>query len=150
MRIPHLKFIIAGAVIVAAICFLMFSGINNTMVYYYTLSELEANGPQLIGKGVRVAGHVRPGTIQKEEGSRVRFLLFEKATDRNLTVAYSGIIPDTFKDNAEVVVEGYFDPETTSLEANTLLAKCPSKYEEMGDEHPADLGQEAAAPGAVQ
>jgi len=36
---PHLKFVIVGTLILGAISYLMFSGINDSMVYYYTVSE---------------------------------------------------------------------------------------------------------------
>lgn len=138
MRIPHAKFLFAGALIIGAICYLMFSGINDSMVYYYTVSELQAQSSQLSEKGVRVSGHVLPGSIDKDDdGTRVQFVVFEKTTDAQMPVVYTGLIPDTFKDNAEVVVEGLYHNDA-SFEANTLLAKCPSKYEGQADEHPGD------------
>ena len=36
---PRLKFIVVGALILGAISYLMFSGISDSMVYYYTVSE---------------------------------------------------------------------------------------------------------------
>jgi cytochrome c-type biogenesis protein CcmE len=45
-----------------------------------------------------------------------------------MLVAYHGIIPDTFVDDAAVVVEGQLQDDGT-FRAHTLLAKCPSKYE---------------------
>jgi cytochrome c-type biogenesis protein CcmE len=50
-----------------------------------------------------------------------------------LPVRYTGIVPDTFKDEAEVVVEGVLNPDKASFQAHTLLAKCPSKYEGLAD-----------------
>ncbi|NIV47932.1 MAG: hypothetical protein GWN46_14570, partial [Gammaproteobacteria bacterium] len=52
-----------------------------------------------------------------------------------LAVHYHGIIPDTFVDGADVVVEGQLQSDGV-FSAHTLLAKCPSKYEsadEYGD-----------------
>ena len=48
-----------------------------------------------------------------------------------LKVRYEDVVPDTFKDHAEVVVEGRMASDG-AFDATTLLAKCPSKYE--GDE----------------
>lgn len=139
MRIPHAKFLFAGALIIGGICYLMFSGINDSMVYYYTVTEVQQQGVRLGDEGIRVNGHVRPGTIEKDQsGTRVDFVVFEKATDHSMAVTYEGLIPDTFKDNAEVVVEGVYDPSSKHFKATTLLAKCPSKYEAMGDEHPGE------------
>jgi len=143
MRLPHAKFFIAGALIVGGICFLMFSGINESMVYYYTLGELQTDSVRLSGQGVRVSGYVKPGSIDRDEnGSKVQFLVYERNSSRTMPVVYEGIIPDTFKDDAEVVVEGIYAADSPSFRANTLLAKCPSKYEAMGDEHPGDVPAE--------
>jgi cytochrome c-type biogenesis protein CcmE len=148
MRIPHAKFVFAGALIIAGICYLMFSGISESMVYYYTVSELRGQSPNMISKGVRVSGHVRPGSIQvSDNGTRADFLVYEKSTDESIPVTYSGIIPDTFKDSAEVVVEGTYEVSSGTFVATTLLAKCPSKYEGKADEHPGDypVDERAAA-----
>lgn len=137
---PHLKFIIAGSLIIGAICYLMFSGINDSVVYYYGISEVMAKAPQLEGKGIRVSGYVQPGSIRRHHSqSRVEFVVFEKQSHRTIPVVYQGIIPDTFKENAEVVVEGVYGADEGVFRATTLLAKCPSKYEGLGDEHPKDI-----------
>jgi cytochrome c-type biogenesis protein CcmE len=149
MRIPHAKFVFAGALIIGGICYLMFSGISESMVYYYTVSEIKAQRSLAVAKGVRVSGHVLPGSIQKlDNGTRVDFSVFEKSNNESIPVSFSGLIPDTFKDGAEVVVEGTFDPEKGTFDATTLLAKCPSKYEGKADEHPGDYPEAEKA--AVQ
>jgi cytochrome c-type biogenesis protein CcmE len=43
---------------------------------------------------------------------------------------YSGVVPDTFKDEAEVVLKGRLDGTTFHTVPNGVMAKCPSKYEE--------------------
>jgi cytochrome c-type biogenesis protein CcmE len=130
-RLPAPKFIVAGLLIVGAVSYLMFSGINDTMVYYYTLSELMEKKSDLAGLGVRVHGHVSSGTIRIDrERSQVDFLVMEKKTPNTLPVTYQGIIPDTFKDGAEVVVEGTYQADRHHFQATILMAKCPSKYEE--------------------
>ena len=86
MKLPHAKFLIAGALIVGGICYLMFSGINGSMVYYYTLTELSQQAPRLAGQGVRISGHVRPGSIDRDKnGSRVQFEVYEKGSNREDT-----------------------------------------------------------------
>jgi cytochrome c-type biogenesis protein CcmE len=47
---------------------------------------------------------------------------------RELPVVYEKEVPDTFVDGAEAVVEGALGSDGT-FAAQTLLAKCPSKYE---------------------
>jgi len=41
---------------------------------------------------------------------------------------YTGIVPDTFKDDSEVVLTGMLTKD--GFMANDLTAKCPSKYDE--------------------
>lgn len=150
MRIPHAKFVFAGALIIGAICYLMFSGINDSMVYYYTVSELKGASAKLNGQGVRVSGHVQPGSIDADKsGTRVEFVVFEKENGNTVPVIYEGIIPDTFKDNAEVVVEGIYSSTEGNFKAKTLLAKCPSKYEEQGSEHPGDYPEVEKAASSI-
>ena len=63
----------------------------------------------------------------------VAFAVYEPgAQGAVLPVRYRGVIPDTFMENSEVVVEGALDGQVFA--AHTLLAKCPSKYEGLGDE----------------
>ena len=137
---PRLKFIVVGALMLGAISYLMFSGISDSMVYYYTVSEALDMEQELSNRGIRVSGYVQAGSIQKDNSqSQVEFLVFEKDSDQTLPVIYQGIIPDTFKDNAEVLVEGMYRSEEGRFHANVLLAKCPSKYEALGPEHPQDI-----------
>ena len=137
---PRLKFVVVGTLILGAISYLMFSGINDSMVYYYTVSEALEMEQELSNRGIRVSGYVQAGSIQKDNSrSQVEILVFEKESDRTLPVIYQGIIPDTFKDKAEVLVEGMYSLEEGRFHANVLLAKCPSKYEALGPEHPQDI-----------
>ena len=94
----------------------------------------------LSDRGIRISGHVSPGTIVSDTTqAKVEFTVFERESGSTLPVVYQGIIPDTFKDNAEVVVEGRYHTEGNLFEANVLLAKCPSKYEALGEEHPDEI-----------
>jgi len=43
--------------------------------------------------------------------------------------SYTGIVPDTFKGEAEVVLRGKLTPTGFHTEPNGVTAKCPSKYE---------------------
>jgi cytochrome c-type biogenesis protein CcmE len=47
-------------------------------------------------------------------------------------VRYTGVVPDTFKDGAEVVLKGTLSSDGFSVEPNGVMAKCPSKYTPQG------------------
>jgi cytochrome c-type biogenesis protein CcmE len=125
-RSKVIKFVILGVALAGAIGYLFISGMQSSMVYYLTLEELSAKPPR-VGEGVRLAGWVKEGSIT---GSTVDGGITFVMTDgeRELPVNYSGQIPDTFEDEAEVIVEGIYRG-MPQFDAATMLAKCPSKYE---------------------
>jgi cytochrome c-type biogenesis protein CcmE len=125
-RFP-VKVLVAAAVIVGAAVFLVATALQNTAVYYLTVSELQAGGPALIDQPVRIAGNVVPGSIQRDPTSLVVHFEAEDSSGR-LPVTYRGVLPDIFGDGVEVVVEGRYSA-TGHFAAATLLAKCPSKFE---------------------
>ncbi|MDO8671547.1 MAG: cytochrome c maturation protein CcmE [Dehalococcoidia bacterium] len=125
------KFIFAGVVIGLAIAYLIFSALQGTTMYYLTVSEIKARGEVAYTEPVRLGGRVLDGTIDFDRNSRV---LKFTVTDgkESLPVVYSGVVPDAFKPDADVIIEGTFNGKVFA--ANTLLAKCPSKYVPSGTE----------------
>lgn len=129
MKRKQRKFLVGFGVVIAAIGYLIYTGFSDSTMYYLTVSELQAS--PVYAKNLRLNGHVVTGSIKKDEVGtmRVRFLAEEGGMETN--VVYTGVIPDTFKDGSEIVVEGTYAPDGT-FTAHTLLAKCPSKYESEG------------------
>jgi len=91
-----------------------------------TVNELKSKVPGVYGETVRVSGKVVPGSIKHGSDGSLEFSLADDGGD--IAVAYSGIVPDIFKDNVEAVVEGNYTDRNVFM-ANVLLAKCPTKYE---------------------
>jgi cytochrome c-type biogenesis protein CcmE len=124
------KFIFIGLGIVATMIFMLVVATQKSdggFAYYVTVKEFTEKG-QPKGR-FRVNGKVTPGTIERlPDGRQVKFTMKDKDGSVTLPVDFSGIIPDTFVDDADVVVEGVRRPDGV-FEATTLLAKCPSKYE---------------------
>ena len=83
-------------------------------------------GGQAQGKRLRVAGQVVPGSIHRK-GAGVDFQIDEQGL--KLQVAYRGTEPppDTFKDNAQALVEGSYASDGV-FHAQQIQAKCASKY----------------------
>jgi cytochrome c-type biogenesis protein CcmE len=46
-----------------------------------------------------------------------------------VNATYTGVVPDTFKNDSEVVLKGMLSPEGFAVAPNGVMAKCPSKYE---------------------
>jgi cytochrome c-type biogenesis protein CcmE len=126
----RLKFVLIGFAIVATMGFMLVVGTQKPdggFAYYVTVHEfLDKGQPQ---GHFRINGKVAKGTIErKPDGQRVLFTIIDKGGSSTLPVDYMGVIPDTFVEDADVVVEGR-QGEDGVFRATTLLAKCPSKYE---------------------
>lgn len=120
------KFIVAITVIAVAIAYLVYGGVNDTMIYYLTVQELKDKAPSVYKQKVRVSGKVVPGSIRNEIDGSLEFKIADG--EETMDVKYKGIVPDIFKDGVEAVVEGLYTPDNVFV-ASLLLAKCPTKYE---------------------
>ena len=137
----RLKFLLLGSGILLSMTFLIVVGMNRPggMVYYLTVTEfMQLDDPG--DRSSRINGSVLTGTIERlPTGLDATFVISDGTT--SIPVSYHGIIPDTFVDQAPVVVEGRLQDDGTFV-AHTLLAKCPSKYEAAED------GSAESPPGA--
>ncbi len=95
-------------------------------------SEVLAAGPT--GQSAQVTGEV---VSSERTGTDLRF----EITDRDggsqaLSVEYTGVVPDPFRDGREVIVTGTLDEDGVLVaEKDSLITKCPSKF---SDEAAAD------------
>lgn len=123
----HTKVGLLIAVIVGTLVWLAVGGIQEAKTYYVTVAELNQMGPAALGKRLRVAGDVEPGSIVRD-GKSVRFTLRQEAL--LLPVVYEGIdpLPDTFRDGAQAIADGRLGSDGV-FHADRIQAKCASKYE---------------------
>lgn len=134
------KFLIGGALVLGTAGFLMAGAIKDTAVYFLTPAELQAKvieDPGIRSTGVKVGARVVHGSVVRDpSGKQVSFEMTDgKATYK---VDYRGIIPDTFSDSVDVVVEGRLG-EDGVFRATTLLAKCASRYEAAPESYSPEL-----------
>lgn len=115
--------------------YLVVSGLGENSSYFLNVSEAMAMEPGKLHK-VRLFGTVAADGLKSPEGGLgVKFKLEDKDnTAKTLWVDFKGAVPDTFKPGAEVIVEGGFDSASGVFGANTLMTKCPSKYEKQNRE----------------
>ena len=121
------KFIIGGLILFLAVAYLGFMGFRSSASYYYTVSELlvKSNIPQT--QVIRVNGKVLAGSVeQRSSDLSLNFTVTEGG--KNLPVVYRGVVPDTFRPDGDIVVEGTLSSGGV-FQAKTLMPKCPSKYE---------------------
>ena len=134
----RLRFIVGGAVIGAGLLYLVAAGFRQSTSTHLTLASFAAGPRQFEGQRLQIGGcNVVSGSIVWDQyRHRPQFAV---ADDKySLRVRYTGntVLPDTFKDDAVVVMEGYYDVSTRQFQAQVVFAKCPSKYEgESYDSH---------------
>lgn len=126
-----LKVLLTVAIVTGGIGMLVYSS-RGDVQYYKMVDELMAEPQAWTGKTLKVHGYVEAGSIDErieDQQTRRTFMLESKG--QRLRVEHHGPKPDTFKDKSEVVAEGRVVEKdgVYVLEAEELMAKCPSKYE---------------------
>jgi cytochrome c-type biogenesis protein CcmE len=128
MGLQRRQVLIAAIIVSIALGYLMVSGMQDTMVFYYTVSEVASQRSDLEGEPLRVAGKVVAGTIEISSADHLdRSFVIHEGGER-MTVVYRGVTPDTLVDDSDAVVEGRLETDGT-FHATMVMAKCPSKYE---------------------
>jgi cytochrome c-type biogenesis protein CcmE len=131
----YIKLGATSVVLVLAFAGLLWSTLQEGAEYYKNVDEVMTNRQAWEGKKLQLHGYVVPGSIlRKRDSLEYRFKVRStpaRSSDEAVIVdaAYSGVVPDTFKDEAEVVLKGRLDGATFLTEPNGVMAKCPSKYE---------------------
>ncbi len=117
--------LIAGslAVLGAAVGLILYA-LTDSIVFFHSPTEVEEKNIKP-GTRLRVGGLVSPGTVVKGEKLSVQF----EVTDGNkaITVAYTGILPDLFREGQGVVAEGVLE-QPGRFYADSVLAKHDENY----------------------
>ena len=125
------KTAIATLIIGVAVGYMLYMAADSSWVYYYTVDEFfdrfaESVGEKKQNREIRLAGVVKKGTVSRD--TEKRQLDFELAgREHSLPVRYTGIVPNNFCEDREVVVQGKFDSDKFFI-ATVILTRCESKY----------------------
>jgi cytochrome c-type biogenesis protein CcmE len=127
MKRKQLKFAIGSVLIVLTLSYLAYSGYQESKTYYHTVPELYSLKENAYDLRLQVSGDVVPGSIQRD-GKVVSFVI--GAEPQTLRVKYVGKdpLPDTLIDRATAMATGKMGRDGVFV-ADTMLAKCASKYE---------------------
>ena len=122
---------IAVTVLVLSLAFggLLWATLREGAEYYKYVDEVVADRAAWEGRRMQVHGYVVPGSIMRRENS-LDYIFKIQRNGSVIDASYSGVVPDTFKDESEVVLKGKLTPHGFETERNGVTAKCPSKYEE--------------------
>ena len=129
----NFKFVVGGLLLIAIVIALIVQATVTTGAYYMTVSELNNAGPGIVGERVRVSGNVVDGSEDwNAQEITLRFAIDEES-GAQLPIVFFGPRPDNFQRAASAIVEGQLLPDGT-FQADSLLLKCPSRYEEDPEE----------------
>lgn len=119
-RIPV---VLLGITVLGAFVAIGFTMFTKSVTYYRTPTEVMASP----GAHVRISGTVVPGTIQTDVTAGT--VTFDVSDDTTVvSVVFTGPKPDTLQDDGEAVAEGSLGTDGV-FHADTLFAKCPSKFQ---------------------
>jgi len=147
------KFLFGGLLILVMVVFLIVSSTQANAEYFMTIDELNAAGQNVAGKSLRVSGAVIGDTIQYDAqtltltfevahvpGDQIEIddegglaeALHQAVSDPSrgrIQVVYVGPKPDLLKNEAQAIMTGRIGPDGI-FEADELLLKCPTRYDE--------------------
>ena len=113
--------------------------LDSNIAFFVTPSEIAAGkAPQ--GKTFRVGGMVKEGSI-KRDNLTVHFVVTD--TVKEVPVAYTGILPDLFKEGKGAVAQGKLGTDGI-FTASEVLAKHDENYMPPEAQHAVDQAQKAA------
>ena len=128
-----LRAVISAVILVTATTLVLYATVSSGAQYYKHVDEVMVSPEAWYGKGMQLHGFVVNDSIEKRRDSLdYRFKL--RTGDHAVLASYTGIVPDTFKDGAELVLTGQLGPN--GFQATDMMAKCPSKYEAAGPQAP--------------
>ena len=119
-------------VMTLAIGYLVYAAFPGNTLYYLTVGEFLADAQAMDGKSGRVVGKLVPGSLQDVPGTTEKsFTITDKGEVLHAT--YNGPLPGLFESpHSDIVLEGSFG-EGEVFRTDTVIVKCPSKYEALSD-----------------
>jgi len=125
--LKHKKILGVALIGLIGLGYLIYILMGSSVAYYSTVSELKTKEASVVGQHVRVSGVVASDSVEfSGEDLTLNFVIAD--AEASLPVFYRGVVPDAFKEDVQVVVEGRLEDDGI-FHATNLMTKCPSKYE---------------------
>ena len=124
-RHKRIALIIGGLAVLGLVVTLVLNAFQSNLVFFFSPTQVAA-GEAPNGKSFRIGGLVKEGTIKREaDGVTLRFIMTD--TERDMIVAYKGILPDLFKEGKGAVAQGKLGKDGVFV-ASEVLAKHDENY----------------------
>ena len=124
VRFQRLLVILFSLVFLMTAILLILLNSKKNLVFFYTPSEL-LNSNAKVNDTIRIGGIVQKNSIKNKQNNDYNFII----TDENtfLHVSYSGLLPDLFREEQGVVIEGILLKDY-KIQAYTVFAKHDENY----------------------
>lgn len=120
------RLLVVGLVLVAALVFLLFEGLGNSLDYYQTVDQALGDKASLGTSQVRLEGLVVPGSIHRS-ATGADFSLSGSAGA--VAVRNQGTPPQLFQANLPAIVVGHFrSPSSRVFVSNQVMVKHSANY----------------------
>jgi cytochrome c-type biogenesis protein CcmE len=128
MKHKAVKVGLTGLVLALAFGGLMYSTLAEGTEYYKHVDEVMGQPSDWYGKRLQLHGFIVPDSVFVNKRT-LEYRFKVQSNGQIVDARYTGVVPDTFKDDAEVVLKGTLSADGFSVAPNGVMAKCPSKYE---------------------
>ena len=125
MRSKATKIALTCVVLAAALRGLMYTTLAEGTEYYKHVDEVMTDPGSWQGKRLQLHGFV---TDLRQRPNSLDYKFIVKYNGKTIPATYTGVVPDTFKNDSEVVLKGKLHGDAFAVEPNGVMAKCPSKY----------------------
>jgi cytochrome c-type biogenesis protein CcmE len=122
-KAQRIRLLAFGAVAMIASAVLVAMTFDDTIAFFKSPSEL-VEAPPPPEQRLRVGGLVAEGSVRRGQGETVWFDVTDGAG--TITVAFTGVLPDLFREGQGIVAEGRM--EDGSFRAEEVLAKHDENY----------------------
>jgi len=140
-----------GAIIVGALVALgtasalVLNALNSNIALYVTPTEVLA-GKAPEGRAFRIGGLVKEGSLRRDNLT-AHFVITD--TVKDISVSYTGLLPDLFKEGKGAVVQGKLEAGG-HFKAAEVLAKHDENYMPAEAQHAIDQAKKHASPGSLK
>ena len=128
MKHKAVKVILTSLVLGLSFMGLMYTSLAEETEYYKHVDEVMGQQADWYGKKLQLHGYVVPDSIFVNK-STLEYRFQVQSNGQIVSATYTGVVPDTFKSDSEVVLKGQLSAEGFKVQPNGVMAKCPSKYE---------------------
>lgn len=135
-RHKRTSLIVGGLAAIGLASYFVLNAFESNLVFFFSPSQVVA-GEAPVNRTFRIGGMVKEGSV-KRDNLTVAFEVTDTA--KSVSVRYTGILPDLFREGKGVVAQGKID-EHGRFSASEVLAKHDENYMPPEAQHAVDQAQ---------